>query len=135
LEEPDQALPFRMSKDQIPVVTLNPTEHPLRVASAMGRPMAIVRIGGRRPTVEEGNAGAAGDLGLDWAAGMGAGACPFLRPDGTRCPMVAGPVCTAVAAPPVATRLPRDEFLCDGGDRGVPATVGRGGRLRGSEPR
>src|SRR5262249_31524399 len=53
LEDPDQALPLRMPKDQIPVVSLNPTEQPLRVASALGRPMAIVRIGGRRPTFAE----------------------------------------------------------------------------------
>src|SRR5262249_24493739 len=135
LEDPDQALPFRMSKDQIPVVTLNPTEHPLRVAAALGRPMAIVRLGGRRPTVEEVDAGAGGDLGLDWAAGMGAAPCPFLRQDGTHCPMVAGPACTAAPAAPAPARLPRDEYLCDGGDRGIPATIGSDGRLGGIDPR
>jgi uncharacterized repeat protein (TIGR01451 family) len=135
LEDPDQALPFRMPKDQVPVVTLNPTEHPLRVAAALGRPMAIVRMGGRRPTVEEVDAGAAGDLGLDWAAGMGGTPCPFLKQDGTRCPMVAGPACTAAPAAPAPARLPRDEYLCDGGDRGVPAAIGSDGRLGGIEPR
>ncbi len=135
LEDPDQALPFRMARDQIPVVTLNPTEHPLRVAAALGRPMAIVRLGGRRPTVEEVDAGAAGDLGLDWAAGMGAGPCPFLTQDGTRCPMVAGPACTAAPPAPAPPRLPRDEYLCDGGDRGVPAAIGSDGRMGGIDPR
>ncbi len=134
LEEPDQALPLRMTKDQIPVVTLNPAEHPLRVASALGRPMAIVRIGGRRPTVEEVNGGSAGDLGLDWVGAIGTGPCPFLRQDGTRCPMPCGPVCTA-PAPPTRPLLPRDEYLCDGGDRGIPVTVGPDGRLGGVEPR
>jgi uncharacterized repeat protein (TIGR01451 family) len=134
LEEPDQALPFRMAKDQIPVVTLNPTEHPLRVASALGRPMAIVRIGGRHPTVEEVNGGSAGDLGLDWVGGIGTGPCPFLRQDGSRCPMPCGPVCTA-PAPPAQPLLPRDEYICDGGDRGIPVTVGSDGRLGGVEPR
>ena len=56
LEDPDQAIPFRMAKDQVPVVTLNPTEPPLRVASALGRPVAIVRIG-RPPAHHRGNPG------------------------------------------------------------------------------
>jgi uncharacterized repeat protein (TIGR01451 family) len=133
LEDPDQALPFRMPKDQIPVVSLNPTEHPLRVASALGRPMAIVRIGGRRPTFEEVEGGP-GDLGLDYAAAMGTMPCPFLMQDGSRCPIVAGPPCTA-AAPPAQPLLPRDEFLCDGGDRGIPVGVGPDGRIGGIEPR
>jgi hypothetical protein len=67
LEDPDQALPFRMAKDQIPMVSINPAENPLRVASALGRPMAIVRFGGRRPTLEE-IQGGPGDFGLDYAA-------------------------------------------------------------------
>ncbi|HLH28640.1 MAG TPA: hypothetical protein VKW77_06965, partial [Acidimicrobiales bacterium] len=133
LEDPDQALPFRMPKDQIPVVSLNPTEHPLQVASALGRPMAIVRIGGRRPTFEEVEGGP-GDLGLDYAAAMGPRPCPFLMQDGSRCPMVAGPACTSVA-PPAQPLLPRDEFLCDGGDRGVPVGPGPVGRIVGIDPR
>jgi uncharacterized repeat protein (TIGR01451 family) len=133
LEDPDQALPFRMPKDQIPVVSLNPAEHPLRVASALGRPMAIVRIGGRRPTIEEVEGGP-GDLGLDYAANLGSTPCPFLMQDGSRCPMVAGPPCTA-PAPTTKALLPRDEFLCDGGDRGIPMVIGPDGRLGGVEPR
>jgi uncharacterized repeat protein (TIGR01451 family) len=136
LEDPDQALPLHLPKDQIPVVTLNPAEHPLRVASALGRPMAIVRIGGRHPTPEEVEGGPAGDLGLDWVGRLGTGACPYLRQDGTRCPLTSGPACTAPGSSASArTGLPRDEFLCDGGDRGIPATVGPGGRLGGIEPR
>ncbi len=96
--------------------------------------MAIVRIGGRRPTIEEINAGATGDIGLDRVAGMGTGPCPYIRQDGTRCPMPCGPTCTA-PAPPSQPLLPRDEFLCDGGDRGIPVTVGSDGRLGGVEPR
>ncbi len=96
--------------------------------------MAIVRIGGRRPTIEEINAGATGDIGLDRVAGIGAGPCPFLRQDGSRCPMPCGPTCTA-PAPPSQPLLPRDEFLCDGGDRGIPVTIGSDGRLGGIEPR
>jgi uncharacterized repeat protein (TIGR01451 family) len=134
LEEPGQAIPLRMAKDQIPVVTLNPAEHPLRVASALGRVMAIVRIGGRRPTFEEVDAGGAGDLGLDWVAMMGAGPCPYLNQNGTRCGLPCGPVCS-LPPPPSPPQLPHDEYLCDGGDQGIPATVGSDGRLGGVEPR
>jgi hypothetical protein len=35
LEEPEQAIPIKLPKDQIPLVTLNPTEEPLRVARAL----------------------------------------------------------------------------------------------------
>jgi uncharacterized repeat protein (TIGR01451 family) len=133
LEDPDQALPFRMPKDQIPVVSINPAENPLRVASALGRPMAIVRLGGRRPTLEEVQGGP-GDFGLDYAARIGGTPCPYLMQDGSRCPMVAGPPCTA-PKPAVQTILPRDEFLCDGGDRGQPIGVGPDGQIGGVEPR
>ena len=65
LEDPDQAIPFRLPKDQVSVLTLSPTEPPLRIASALGRPVAIVRMGVRKPTVEEIQAGLGGDVGLD----------------------------------------------------------------------
>jgi len=134
LEDPDQAIPFRMAKDQVPALTLSPTEPPLRVATALGRPVAIVRIGGRRPTALEIQAGAAGDLGLDWAASIGAGPCPFLSQNGARCSLPCGPV-SAPAPPPARPSLPRDEYLCDGGDRGVPAAAGRNGHVGGIDPR
>ena len=50
LEDPEQALPIALPKDEIPVVTLSPAEEPLKVAAALGRVMAIVRLGGRKPT-------------------------------------------------------------------------------------
>src|SRR5262249_7010835 len=53
LEDPDQALPIAMPKDQIPLVSLSPSEDPIRVAAALGRVMAIVRMGARRPTPDE----------------------------------------------------------------------------------
>ncbi len=123
LEDPDQAIPFKLPKDQVSSLTLNPTEPPLRVASALGRPMAIVRMGGRRPAPEELDGKAAGDMGLDYAASLGASPCPYLLTAGTRCSQPCGP---ARATNPVSKPdLPRDEYLCDGGDRGVPASPGR----------
>jgi uncharacterized repeat protein (TIGR01451 family) len=134
LEDPDQAVPFRMAKDHIPVVTLNPTEPPLRVATSLGRPVAIVRIGGRRPEIGDIENGNAGDLGLDWAASIGQNACPFLCQNGARCSLPSGPLC-APAPPPAKPSLPRDEYLCDGGDRGAPAAALSNGRVGGVDPR
>jgi uncharacterized repeat protein (TIGR01451 family) len=134
LEDPDQAIPLRMAKDQISVVTLSPTEPPLRVASALGRPVAIVRIGGRKPTGEEIQGGVAGDIGLDWVERIGAAPCPFLCTSGAKCALPSGPMC--VTAPrPVRPTLPRDEYLCDGGDRETPAAPSSSGRISGIEPR
>ncbi|MBV8126881.1 MAG: DUF11 domain-containing protein [Planctomycetaceae bacterium] len=134
LEEPEQAIPIKVFKDQIPVVTLNPTEQPLKVAEALGRVMAIVRIGRRRPTLDEINAGATGDLGLDAVAAVGAVHCPFTSTDNEPCQLPCGPVC-GTPPPPGRPWLPRDEYLCDGGDQGEPAGVGEGGNITGIDPR
>jgi uncharacterized repeat protein (TIGR01451 family) len=133
LEDPDLAAPFRMPKDQVLALTLDPSESPLRVAGALGRPMAIVRLGARLPSVEELTAGAAGDMGLDWAAAAGRERCPFLLTTGAPCTMPRGP--SSVTVTPVRPGLPRDEYLCDGGDRGTPAAPTQGGRISGIEPR
>jgi uncharacterized repeat protein (TIGR01451 family) len=134
LEDPDQAIPFRVPKDQVFVHTLNPSEPPLTVATALGRPVAIVRIGVRTPSIEEINAGGAGDLALDWASNLGMKPCPFLCQSGARCGLPCGPVCVA-STPTAGPSLPRDEYLCDGGDRGIAAVSGTDGRVSGIEPR
>jgi uncharacterized repeat protein (TIGR01451 family) len=134
LEDPEQAIPLRMAKDQIPLVTVNPTEDPLRVAQALGRVMAIVRIGGRRPSVEEIQAGETGDAGIDAVAAIGRTRCPFSSPEGEPCSLPCGPVCGS-PPPPGRPWLPRDEYLCDGGDQGAPASVAGDGNLRGIDPR
>jgi uncharacterized repeat protein (TIGR01451 family) len=127
LEDPVQALPIALPKDKIPVLTINPAEEPLKVASALGRVMAIVRMGGRHPT--------AGELALEATAGaLGGTPCPFAGPEGGRCSVPCGPVC---GTPPPIGRpwLPCDEYLCDGGDRAVPLHFGGDGGLRGVDPR
>ena len=134
LEEPEGAIPLKLPKDQIPVVTVNPSEEPLRVAKALGRVMAIVRIGGRRPSIEELNGGATGDTGLDAIAAAGRMRCPFVSTDGNPCPLPCGPVC-GTPPPPGRPWLPRDEYLCDGGDQGLPASIGGDGNLHGVDPR
>jgi len=130
LEDPEQALPIALPKDQIPVVSLNPSEEPLKVAAALGRVVAIVRMGGRRPTPEETTSGM-----FTFGPGViGGGPCPFTQPDGARCPLVCGPV-TGTAPPAGRPWLPKDEYLCDGGDHAEPASFGGDGGLRGIDPR
>jgi uncharacterized repeat protein (TIGR01451 family) len=126
LEDPELALPMNLPKGETPSATLSPAEEPLRVGAALGRVMAIVRIGGRLPMDEE----LMGAPGL----GPGVGACPFVGPDGGRCPLPCGPV--RGTPPPLGRRwLPKDEFLCDGGDHGTPVHFGGDGGLRGIDPR
>ncbi len=134
LEDPDQAIPFKLPKDHVFVQTLNPSEPPLTVAAALGRPVAIVRIGGRKPTPEEINGRELGDLAIDWVHSVSTSPCPFLCNSGAKCSQPCGPVCVTVRAAknPV---LPRDEYLCDGGDRGIAAAPGDAGRISGIEPR
>jgi uncharacterized repeat protein (TIGR01451 family) len=134
LEDQEQALPLRMPKDEIPSVTISPAEEPLKVGASLGRVAAIVRIGGRRPSAEE----------LDpnifdaplWTFPQGAQAvgCPFSNPEGAKCGLPCGPVC---GTPPARGRvwMPRDEYLCDGGDRGLKASPSGTGGLGGIEPR
>jgi uncharacterized repeat protein (TIGR01451 family) len=96
--------------------------------------VAIVRIGARRPTIDEIQGGPAGDLELDRAAGSGSAPCPFLGQSGARCSLPCGPVCVT-APPPARPSLPRDEYLCDGGDRGTPVAAGVAGHVGGVDPR
>ena len=132
LEDPEQALPIAMPKDEIPVVTLSPTEEPLRVAKALGRVMAIVRLGGRRPLAEEMDGQGLAAVGL---SGLGTPVrCPFVGSRGEACGIACGPV-RGNPPPPGRAWLPRDEYLCDGGDQAEPANFGGDGNLRGIDPR
>ena len=130
LEDPEQSLPIALPKDEIPVVSLNPSEEPLRVAAALGRVVAIVRMGGRRPSADD--ASFVGGYGV---VGPGAGGpCPFAQGEGARCEVPCGPVC-GTPPPPGRTWMPKDEYLCDGGDHGEAAHFGGDGGLRGIDPR
>ncbi|WP_337173752.1 DUF11 domain-containing protein [Paludisphaera sp.] len=133
LEDPDQALPLKLPKDHVPSVEIGPAEDPVRVAAALGRVVAIVRVGGRRPTMEEIHAGATGDFALDGIVAMSGGRCAFAR-GMDPCPLPSGPACPPLE-PGARPTLPRDEYLCDGGDRGDKAAVGPAGSLAGIDPR
>ncbi len=125
LEDPESAVPLKLGKDDPPVVTIGPAEDPNKVARALGRVMAVVRIGGRQPSVEE-------LQGPSGVAGIPGGPCPYLKADGNGCQMPCGPVCSPA---PKKRAKPRDEFLCDGGDGGEPIHYGGNGGLLGVDPR
>ena len=126
LEDPDQALPVKLGKDEPPSVVVGSSEDPIRVARALGRVMVVVRMGGRKPTIDE-LASPAGD-------GLASSPCPFTRPGGVPCGLPCGPV-VGTAPPAGRPWMPRDEYLCDGGDRDEPIRFGGAGGLRGIDPR
>ena len=127
LEDPEQAVPLKLPKDEPPYVDLSPAEDPLKVARALGRVMAVVRIGGRQPTAEEVN----GPSGL----GLAAIPCPFMNPgSGGPCGLPCGPV-TGTPPPRGRSWMPRDEFLCDGGDSNEAVHFAGEGGLLGIDPR
>ena len=49
LEDPQTALPYRGDQAQQPFFDVSPNADPLRVADQIGRPVAILRMGGRLP--------------------------------------------------------------------------------------
>ena len=119
-----------MPKGNIAVITLNPAEEPLKVASSLGRVMVIVRLGSRTPTTDDLNRG---DLGASMMPGVN-GHCPFTGAAGEACALPCGP--GRGTPPPRGPRwLPKDEYLCDGGDHGEALHVGGDGALRGIDPR
>jgi uncharacterized repeat protein (TIGR01451 family) len=125
LEDPRQAAPVHVPKDEVPTVELSPAEDPMRVAKALGRPMAVVHLGGREPSQHELN-------GPPVVFPAALGPCPLVSSDGLRCPLACGP-CEAPLPKPGL--MPKDEYLCDGGDFGQAMSVGRQGMINGIEPR
>jgi len=55
LEDPKMSLPYRRNEDDQPYFDIGPAEDVLRTAERLGRPMAIVRIGSRVPTIDDMN--------------------------------------------------------------------------------
>ena len=136
LEDPDQAIPFQHA--QGPGLRSSRSTRPSRRCGSprrLGRPVAIVRMGGRRPT-DRGNPGRSrrrhrARLGREHR--VGALPVPVLRAaHAARCR--AGRSARRRRRRP-GPSLPRDEYLCDGGDRGTPAAPGGNGRVGGVDPR
>lgn len=127
LEDPEQAIPVSMPRDEVPIVDLSPVEDPLKVAPALGRVMAVVRVGARMPTPE--------DLTGTPMFNMGSARCPFVTPEGAGCALPCGPPPRCEAPAPGQPWVPKDEYLCDGGDHRDPASFSGDGSLRGIDPR
>lgn len=53
LEDPMTALPYRQINGQSPTLEVGYSEDPYHIASRLGRPMAIVRIGTRQPIAQD----------------------------------------------------------------------------------
>jgi len=125
LEDPERAVPIATSKDETPTMTIGPAEDPLRVAMALGRVLAIVRLGTRVPSPEEANAGG--------GTGIVGGRCNWISSAGSACGAPCGP-CKPSERPEKPT-LARDEYLCDGGDHKTKAGIGGLDAIVGVEPK
>ncbi|MGE3821835.1 MAG: hypothetical protein AB7I30_20670 [Isosphaeraceae bacterium] len=130
LEDPALAIPIKMTKDEVPLTELSPSEDPLRVAAKLGRVMAIFKVGGRQPIPGD-------PFDAIFSAGNPAigGPCPFTGPGGEApCKLPCGPV-YGTPPPPGRPWMPRDEYLCDGGDHGAKAGIAGDGGLAGIDPK
>lgn len=134
LEDPKVAIPYQAENDRLPTTELGPGEDPFRVARALGRIMAVVRLGTRVPTPEEIQMLGVSRLPLSGTR------CLYVSKTGDGCRMSC-PTVTCAPAPVAATckppekpGLPGDEYLCDGGDDGRLATATEGSSS-GIEPR
>jgi uncharacterized repeat protein (TIGR01451 family) len=125
LEAPENAFAVASHPDQPLETELRPTLDPLAEARMLGRPMVIVRLGGRRFTPDE--------LVREAIGGT------ELLPGDRVLPLPQTPpyvpwACFPVFDPYLGPRPPTEECLQDGGDIGVPAGIGPDGRLGGVDP-
>lgn len=133
LEDPRQAIPYLATPDRLPTTELGAGEDPFRIARALGRVMAVVRIGTREPTAEEVAMLDATRLPLSGTR------CLYVSRTGEGCRMSC-PTVTCFPAPvaesckpPKQPGMPMDEYLCDGGDDGKLASSTPGSSM-GIEP-
>ncbi len=122
LEDPDKAAPSSAPPGRPPETDVPPSRDPLDESRTFGRPMLVVRFGGRVPPPEE----------LVYGSVPGT----ILMPgDAILPPPRVGP-CLPWAGclfydPILGPRPPTEECLHDGGDRGPRAGIGPDGRLAG----
>ncbi|MDD4269542.1 MAG: DUF11 domain-containing protein [Pirellulaceae bacterium] len=126
LEDPQLALPAAHAGLQ-PSFDLPPGQDPLAVADQIGRPVAILRMGGILPTAD-------GQPDMQFLFGCPPWIRPALPsppdPDQQVVPqgLVCGPLPAGTARP-----WPADEYICDGGDRNQTAKVTPDWEVRGLE--
>jgi len=125
VENPDTALPYRQTYDHQATLDVGSGQDPYQVAERLGRPIAIVRVGSRRPLESDSEfsnvhyhfpvrlfSAPAGPVETDLAL-------QNIPEAGVYDPHAAACIpCSAVDQIP---KRYRDEYICDGNDRGVPA--------------
>jgi uncharacterized repeat protein (TIGR01451 family) len=125
LEHPDRAAPAATRPGQLLERAVSPGEDLLEEARQYGRPMVVVRVGGRpQDTAELMRQAIPGTILLPGEKSLPPARVP---------PFV--PCLTALPYDPVlGPRQPEEECLQDGGDIGRRAGIGPGGRLEGLDP-
>jgi uncharacterized repeat protein (TIGR01451 family) len=125
LEHPEKARPVATRPDQPLETPLRPSVNLLDEARALGRPVLIVRLGGRSVSQEE-------------LTGQGIAGTILFPSDKMLGPPAVKPwvpwSCLPVYDPIAGCRPPEEECLRDGGDAGLPAGLDAQGRLHGVEP-
>jgi uncharacterized repeat protein (TIGR01451 family) len=125
LEHPEKAAPVATRPDQPLETEIRPDLDPVSEARILGRPLLIVRFGGRQVDREE--------LACHSVAGT-----VLLPGDKSLPPPAVRPwvpwACMPVYDPYLGPQHPEEECLHDGGDGGVPAGFDNEGRLRGLDP-
>ena len=125
LESPDRAFGVATQPDQPLETEVRPTLDPVAEARLLGRPVLILRLGGRTLTDQEvAREAVAGTVLLPGDKMLG----PPMRPPYV--PWACFPVYDPIAGPKPAI----EECLRDGGDAGVPAGLDQEGRLHGLDP-
>jgi uncharacterized repeat protein (TIGR01451 family) len=125
LEHPDRARPVATRADQPLEYTLRPSDDPLAESRILGRPLLIVRLGGRSASAEE--LAARGIAGTVLLPGARVLPTPAVKP---WVPWSCWPVYDPYAGPLCS----EDECLRDGGDAGLPAGLDAAGNLNGLDP-
>ena len=125
LEDPDKAVPAPLPANGPADVDVAPGHDPLEESRDLGRPMVIVRFGGRVPPPEE----------LVYA---NVPSTILMPGDRILPPPRVGPCLPWAGAgfydPAIGPRPPTQECFHDGGDHGPRAGIGPDGRLHGLDP-
>jgi uncharacterized repeat protein (TIGR01451 family) len=125
LEHPDRAEPEATQRGEVLETEAPPTRDLCEEAGQRGRVVLILRLGDSMPTAE--------DLAEHAVSGT------LLHPGEKYLPPPARPPCVPWSAwpfhdPYLGPRLPEEECLHDGGDRGERAALGPDGKLYGLDP-
>lgn len=125
LEHPDTAAPLATRPDQPLETTLRPGDKLLEEARALGRPLLVIRLGGRQVKPEEMvRQSAAGTILFPGDKFLAPPAAP---------PALYAP-CWQTFDPLMGPRPPEEECLKDGGDSGTRIGIDPEGNLRGLDP-